>query len=156
MKNASTIVDANLEAGRTDAPAIITNDNELLTFGDLHRAVCRVAAELQALGVRREERVLLILDDTPAFPAAFLGAIRIGAVPVPVNFMYKASDYVHFLADSYARLAVVDDAFAEKISGAVAEYGGEVDLVAPADLLADPGHETFDPVTTHEDDMAFW
>ncbi|MGH9004123.1 MAG: benzoate-CoA ligase family protein, partial [Acidimicrobiia bacterium] len=127
-----------------------------VTYSQLLTLACRAGRALAERGVRREERVLLVLDDTPAFPAAFLGAIRIGAVPVPVNFMYKASDYVHFLADSYARLAVVDDAFAEKIAGAVAEYGGEVDLVAPADLLADPGHETFDPVTTHEDDMAFW
>ncbi|MGH8923446.1 MAG: benzoate-CoA ligase family protein [Acidimicrobiia bacterium] len=154
MKNASTIVDANLEAGRTDAPAIITNDNERLTFGDLHRAVCRVAAELQALGVRREERVLLILDDTPAFPAAFLGAMRIGAVPIPVNFQARPEDVGYFLDDSYAVAAIVDDAFVNKVSAEL-EARPHVRRIS-ADIWLGVSSEEIDPVRAHPDDAAFW
>ena len=153
--NVSLVLDHNLEAGRGDKVAVRCGDDEV-TYTQLLAMACRAGRALAERGVRREERVLLVLDDTPAFPATFLGAIRIGAVPVPVNFMYKASDYVHFLADSYARLAVVDDAFADKIGQAVAEHGGGVELVAPAELLAADEAEIFDPVTTHEDDMAFW
>jgi benzoate-CoA ligase len=153
--NVSLILDHNLEAGRGDKVAVRWGDDEI-TYTQLLALACEAGRALTERGVRREERVLLVLDDTPAFPATFLGAIRIGAVPVPVNFMYKASDYAYFLADSYARIAVVDDAFAEKLGLAAAEHGGSVELVAPADLLAGGGTGTFDPVSTHEDDMAFW
>jgi benzoate-CoA ligase len=154
--NVSLVLDLNLEAGRGDQTAIHCGD-EHVTYTQLLALACRAGKALAEQGVRREERVLLVLDDTPAFPAVFLGAIRIGAVPVPVNFMYKASDYAYFLADSYARLAVVDDAFREKLSEAAAEQGAaQVELVRPQDLLAGADGDTFDPVSTHEDDMAFW
>jgi benzoate-CoA ligase len=153
--NVSLLLDRNIEAGRGDKVAVRCGD-EQVTYTQLLRLACQAGRALAERGVRREERVLLVLDDTPAFPAVFLGAIRIGAVPVPVNFMYKASDYTYFLADSYARVAVVDDAFADKLAEAAVEYGGEVELVAPAELLGGTGDETFDPVPTHEDDMAFW
>ncbi|MGH8959131.1 MAG: benzoate-CoA ligase family protein [Acidimicrobiia bacterium] len=154
MKNASTVVDANLDAGRGDATAIITNENERLTFGDLHRAVCRVASELAALGVRREERVVLILDDTPAFPASFLGAMRIGAVPIPVNFQARPEDFGYFLDDSYAVAAIIDDAFVDKVSPEL-ESRPHVRRIN-ADLWLGESTEEIDPVTAHPDDPAFW
>jgi benzoate-CoA ligase len=153
MRNASAIVDANLEAGRGDSLAIITNDNERLTFADLHRAVCRVAAGLAELGVRREERVLLILDDTPAFPAFFLGAMRIGAVPIPVNFQARPEDFGYFLDDSYAVAAVVDDVFIDKVSPEL-EMRRHVQRVG-ADLWQGEEEEV-EPVPVHVDDAAFW
>ncbi|MDQ3947245.1 MAG: benzoate-CoA ligase family protein [Actinomycetota bacterium] len=154
--NVSLLLDRNLEAGRGDKVAVRCGD-EHVTYTQLLGLACQAGRALADRGVRREERVLLVLDDTPAFPATFLGAIRIGAVPVPVNFMYKASDYAYFLADSYARVAVVDDAFSEKLREAAAEYGAEqVQIISPGELLSGAEDETFDPVITHEDDMAFW
>ena len=153
MRNASAIVDANLEAGRGEATAIITNDNERLTFAELHRAVCRMAAELAELGVRREERVLLVLDDTPAFPAAFLGAMRIGAVPIPVNFQARPEDFGYFLDDSYAVAAIVDDGFLDKVAPEL-ETRRHVRRFSP-DLWRGEAGEV-DPVRVHADDAAFW
>ncbi|HEY3427847.1 MAG TPA: AMP-binding protein, partial [Acidimicrobiia bacterium] len=154
MRNASTIVDGNLEAGRSDALAIVTNDNKRLTFGELYKAVCRVAAELAALGVRREERVLLILDDTPAFPAAFLGAMRLGAVPIPVNFQARPEDFGYFLDDSYAVAAIVDDAFVDKLSSQL-ESRPHVRHIN-ADIWMGESSEDMEPVPVHPDDAAFW
>ena len=82
--NAGTLVDRNLEAGRGDKTAIRCAGAEL-TYAQLHDRICRAGNALRALGVRREDRVLMILDDTPAFPAVFLGAIRIGAVAADVS-----------------------------------------------------------------------
>ncbi len=87
--NASVLLDSNLDAGRNDKVAIYCGD-EKITYGHLFDRVCRMGRALLELGVRREERVLLVLADTPAFPVAFLGAIRIGAVPVPVNPLFRA------------------------------------------------------------------
>jgi acyl-CoA synthetase (AMP-forming)/AMP-acid ligase II len=65
--------------------------------------------------------VLLVLDDTPAFHAAFLGAIRIGAVPVPLNILARSQDYAYYLDDSYADVAIVDGAFLDKVASHLAE-----------------------------------
>jgi benzoate-CoA ligase len=162
--NISTLVDANLEAGRGAKTAIVTADDGTLTFSDLHALVNRVASRLDAIGVRREERVLVVLDDTPAFPATFLGAMRIGAVPIPVNFLARPQDFGYFLDDSYAVAAVVDAVFMEKVGPEVAKRADVRLIVANGepgeaesmdDWMAD-GDDEFDPVPTHPDDMAFW
>jgi benzoate-CoA ligase family protein len=162
--NISTLVDANLEAGRGAKTAIITADDRTLTFSDLHTSVNRVASRLRDLGVRREERLLVVLDDTPAFPATFLGAMRIGAVPIPVNFLARPQDFGYFLDDSYAVAAVVDAVFMEKVGPEVAKRANVRLIVANGDAgdaesmdewMAD-GDEEVDPVATHPDDMAFW
>ena len=162
--NVSTLVDANLKAGREDKPALITSDDRTLSYGELHRLVNRVAARLRDLGIRREERILVVLDDTPAFPAIFLGAMRIGAVPIPVNFLARRQDFGYFLDDSYAVAAVVDSVFLEKV-GPEVEVRDEVRLIVANgetenaesldDWLARSADEV-DPVSTHPDDMAFW
>jgi len=119
--NVSTLVDANLATGREAKTALITADDKELTYADLHAAVNRVAARLRDLGIRREERVLVVLDDTPAFPATFLGAMRIGAVPIPVNFLARPQDFGYFLDDSYAVAAVIDSVFLGKVGPEIAQ-----------------------------------
>jgi benzoate-CoA ligase len=164
-QNVSTLVDANLEAGRASAPALVTADDRPMTFAELHAVVCRTAAHLADLGVRREERILLVLDDTPAFPAAFLGAMRVGAVPIPVNFLARASDFGYFLDDSYAVAAIVDATFLDKVGPQVAERPGVRLVVANGDAAAEAesldrwmeeGPDEVDPVRPHPDDAAFW
>ena len=120
---------------------------------------------LMELGVRREERILLVLGDTPAFPIAFLGSIRIGAVPVPVNPLYRAEDYRYFVEDTNARFIVADDAFVEKLTEAMRGYPEQATIISTgneksaglrmADLLAGQQGE-LRPANTHRDDMAFW
>jgi benzoate-CoA ligase family protein len=142
--NASLLLDRNLEAGRQDKAAIHCGD-ETVTYADLFARACGAGAALRDLGVERGERVLLVMDDCPAFPAAFLGAMRMGAVPVPVNPLYGPDDYPYFVEDSGARLAIVDAACAEKVR-------------APGLLLVDElePSEEFGPVDTVRDDVAFW
>jgi len=76
--NASAIVDRHVESGRADKPAFIAADTTL-TYEGLRTQVNRAGGLLKELGVGREHRVLLVLDDTTAFPIMFLGAMRIGA-----------------------------------------------------------------------------
>jgi len=162
--NASTLIDANLTAGRGDKTAIHFGD-ERITYQDLYNRVCGMGRALRALGVTREQRVLLLLNDTPAFPVAFFGAMRIGAVPVPVNPLYKASDYRFFLEDSYARVVITETAYFDKLSKALEGYDELVyvilaDGAAPGahalvELLAAHGGE-LPAANVHRDDMAFW
>jgi benzoate-CoA ligase family protein len=156
-RNISLLLDHQVDQGRADRVAVVCGD-ERVTYGELLHRACRAAAALHDAGVRREERILLLLDDTPAFPATFLGAIRIGAVPVPVNPLYKPSDFRYFLEDSYARVVVADAAFAEKAAEAIDGLDG-VRVYEPADL-SDIGSGVDEAglpaAATHEDDMAFW
>jgi benzoate-CoA ligase len=162
--NASVLLDANLIAGRGDKVALYCGD-ERLTYRDLLDRVCAMGRALQALGVDREDRVLLLLDDTPVFPVAFFGAMRIGAVPVPVNPLYKAADYRFFVQDSYARVIVTERVYLDKLTQALEGLGQPVIIVigdesppgshALEDLLAAHAGE-LSPVDTHRDDMAFW
>lgn len=163
--NASTLIDGWLAEGRNGDVAIVTADDRSVTAGDLYAAVCRVAGRLRDLGVGREDRVLLVLDDTLAFPAAFLGAMRLGAVPVPVNFLLKSEDFGYFLDDSYAVVAVVDHAFLPVVEPQVRARPDVALLVAngeapngavPFDEWLLDGPDEIDPVETHPDDMAFW
>src|SRR5262245_23177871 len=162
--NAATLIDANLEAGRGEKTAIYFGD-ERVTYQDLFNRVCAMGRGLRALGVSREQRVLLILGDAPAFPVAFFGAMRTGAVPVPINPLYKSSDYRFFLEDSYARVVITEIAYLDKISQRLDGFGEEVgvvvaDGVAPnacsmAELLAAHGGE-LPAAAVHRDDMALW
>src|SRR5947209_11104995 len=105
--NASEVIDRQVERGRGDARAVMAED-ATLTYEELRRQVNRAAGLLREIGVRREQRVLLVLEDTTAFPVVFLGAMRLGAVPVPVSPLDKDDNFRHFVEDSYAELVVTD------------------------------------------------
>jgi len=160
--NASLLLDRNIDRGRAGKAAVHAVDRSL-TYGELLAQASRAGNLLRALGVAREERVLLVLDDTTAFPVVFLGAMRLGAVPVPVSPLDKADNFRHFVDDSYARVVVADAAsipmLREVLDGRdltfVSARGpaeGAIDL--EAELAAQD--DELVPAATHRDDMAFW
>jgi benzoate-CoA ligase family protein len=163
--NVCELLDRNLDAGRGGKVAIHWGE-ETITYGELAARTHACASALLDAGVRREERVLLVLDDSPAWPTAFVGAMRIGAVPVPVSFLDRPHNFLHYLRDSYARVVVVESAVAETLQGVLDEVpgeltlwsaNGEVDGAEPLSALleAHAGAEV-PTVDTHRDDMAFW
>ena len=147
------LLERNLKAGRASKLAIASAAQDL-TYGEVFNLACGAAHALRDLGVRREERVLIIGYDSPGWVAAFLGAIRLGAIPVPVNpLLQRSEDYDHFIDDSLARVVVVDANTEEKLKPAVARAAG-----APRMLRGDqiaPGPELA-AAPTRRDDMAFW
>ena len=105
---AAHFVDRNVQEGRGAKIAIECGD-ERVTYQQLLENTNRVGNVLLALGVRPEERVLLLLLDTPEFLYCFFGAIKIGAVAVPVNTQAKPQDYEYILNDCRARVAIVSE-----------------------------------------------
>jgi benzoate-CoA ligase len=161
--NASLILDANLEAGRGGKVAIRTPEGGELTYAELAAMAARVGHMLRSLGVQREQRVLMVMDDTPAFPASFLGAMRIGAVPVPVNPLDKLDNFRHYLADSDARVAIADanlmplviEARGDGDAMLVVANGETEGAIKLEDAIAElPGE--LPALDTHRDDAAFW
>ena len=160
--NASLVVDRNVEAGRGTKTAYIAVDGPL-TYEQLRLQVNRMGHLLRELGVEREQRVLLVLDDTTVFPIAFLGAMRIGAVPVPVSVLDTSERFRYFAEDSSAEMVVCDAARVEILQSTLA--GTDVRCLARGvhqhgvieldDALAAQDEE-LTAVATHTDDMAFW
>jgi benzoate-CoA ligase family protein len=100
------LLDRRVELGDGDRIAIACQ-GRTLTYADTLAETQRVAAGLRALGVRPEERVALALLDSVEYVSAFLGAMRIGAVPVPINPLLPLRDLAIIIADARARVALV-------------------------------------------------
>lgn len=84
---------------------------ETVSFSEMAARVARAGAALAILGVRPGDRVLFLMRDTPEFAAAWLGAVRAGAVAIALNNKLSEAEYRHILSDSGARLAIVEDVF---------------------------------------------
>lgn len=107
--NAATyFVDRNLAEGRAERPAIFYEGQEF-SYGQVAESVNRAGNIFLKLGLQPEQRVLLLMLDSPEFIAAFFGAMKIGAVPIPANTLMKPADYRYFLNDSRATIAVVSE-----------------------------------------------
>src|SRR5271154_2882442 len=103
------LLDRNISEGRANKLAFTDTVREL-TYRGLQQQTRRVANMLRRLGVRREERVAMIMLDTVDFPAVFLGAIRAGVVPVPLNTLLTSDQYAYVLADCRARVLFISEA----------------------------------------------
>ena len=119
--NAATwFVDRNIAEGRGTAPAF-TYEGRTLTYADVHELVNRTGNALVEIGVEPEHRVLMLCLDAPEFLGTFWGAIKIGAVPIPTNTLMRTADYLYFLDDSRARVAVVSAPLLAEAGPALAE-----------------------------------
>ena len=157
-----------VNAQRGDRIAFI-DDVGMLRYGELEQRVRRVAAGLLALGLKREERVLLAMHDGRDWPVAFLGALYAGVVPVAVNTLLTADDYAYMLEHSRAQAVFVSGALVPALNMALVKADHEVhDIVVaqPVQPLPPDGVDFEEFVQQHApaphaartgpDDPAFW
>lgn len=163
---ASYFVDRHIAEGRGEKIAIECEDRRV-TYRQLLALVNQVGNALRKLNVRAEERVFLLLLDTPEFAASFFGAIKIGAVAVPVNTLLKPADYEFLLNNSRARVAIVSDSLFPLVRAIPAEKlhyvetfivvgGAEDSGVQSFDAWIHDSSVTLDAARTSKDDAAFW
>ena len=161
---AADILRRNVDAGRAGKLAYIDHRRGW-TYGELADRVERFGHMLRLLGMHREERALLCLLDTIDLPTAFLGAIKAGVVPVPVNTFLTEDDYRFILDDSRARLLVVSEELYPKFAKSIAAARATAHVIVSGANAY--GHDRLealltsaanDPVTapTVCDDMCFW
>jgi benzoate-CoA ligase len=165
--NAAThFIDRHIAEGRGQKVAIECEDRHV-TYQQIFELVNRAGNCLGKLGVRIEERVFLLLFDTPEFAASFFGAIKIGAVPVPVNTLLKPVDYSYLLNDSRARVAIVSEALLPLIKAIPRQNLRFLETVLVVGTESWPGMVNFadalsesspilDAAPTSRDDAAFW
>ena len=127
--------------------------------------VDRTGNALRALGIEPEQRVALVLPDSPEFVAAFLGAIKIGAIPVTLSTLLTEGDYAYLLADCRARAVVVADGLLSRIGPARGELrdlrhvivAGQTSpgTIALSEITAGASDKC-EAESTGPDDMCFW
>ncbi len=115
--------------GQRPAKAAFIDDLGTLNYGQLDERVRRMAAGLRALGIKREERVLLLMQDCNDWPVAFLGAMYAGLVPVAVNTLLTADDYAYMLEHSRAQAVLVSGAQLPALVAAMVKSDHEVGKV---------------------------
>ena len=118
----------DLNAARAGSPAYI-DDHETMTYGELADRVRRLSGALRTLGIRREERVLLLMHDNNDWPVSFLGCMHAGVVPVAVNTLLTVDDYAYILEHSRAQGALVSQALMPTIAKAMQQAAHEVRFI---------------------------
>ncbi len=155
--NASEILFDNLAAGRAEKTAIYSTAGNA-TYEELCRRAGQVGNALISLGLEHQARILLVLDDTTAYPAVFFGAIRAGFVPVLANTLSPPDLMRFYLEDSEAGAIICDARYSDLFDGTAPE---SVPLIAVNGEVSEPDPfasfaEELEPAPTQRDDMAFW
>ena len=156
-----------LNAARSAKVALI-DDAGATTYGELAGQVQRMAAGLASLGLRREDRVLLLMHDSADWVVCFLGALYAGVVPVCVNTLLTAQDYSYMLANSRSQAALVSAALLPTLETAMSNgsHGVKHVVVSRATGALPAGAQDLAslltaqspaaPTDTHGDEPAFW
>jgi benzoate-CoA ligase family protein len=164
LNAASVFIDRHLQEGRADKQAIICNDI-VVTYRGLYENVNRFGNAMLALGVRMEERIAIIMPDSPECVYAFFGAIKIGAIAIPMNTLLKPADYEYLLNDSRSPVVVVHASLFDRISPArdrlrhvknVVVVGGDAGADLPFDRIMNDASPELKAAETSKDDCAFW
>ena len=164
FNQASYLVDRHLDEGRSENTAICYGDRKI-TYRELAAGANRAGNAFKDLGVEIENRVVLLMPDQPEFLYSYLGAMKIGAVPIPVNTLASPRDYVYFLNDSRARLLVVSDELLPKIQSVrddlkylrhVVTLGKTPPGFLSYHDLTGLASERLQAAPTSKDDMAYW
>ena len=167
--NASHILFDNLSNGRGERLAI-TGPAGTRSYAELCAEACRWGHGFQSLGLRRGDRILMFLDDTPAYPTAFFGAVRAGFVPLLINTLTPPDLLQFYLSDSSASVAVADAEFCARfdtvackdtlLETLIVSGGVSSDHAVPNTILAEHWLQGFPPdlkeADTHRNEMAFW
>jgi acetyl-CoA synthetase len=167
--NASRILFDNLANGRGGLKAL-TGPLGTRSYAELCAEACRWGHGFIALGLKRGDRILMFLDDTPAYPAAFFGAVRAGFVPLLINTLTPPDLLQFYLADSNAAVAVADAEFCARFNAEackdtalhtlIAVNGVAGDHAVPNLIVAEawlPGFAAdLAEAETDRNEMAFW
>ncbi|MGB6434717.1 MAG: benzoate-CoA ligase family protein [Bradyrhizobium sp.] len=167
--NASCILFDNIDKGHGDRLAL-TGPLGAVSYAELCAEASRWGHGLISLGLKRGDRVLMFLDDTPAYPAAFFGAVRAGFVPLLINTLTPPDLLQFYLSDSAATVAVADSEFCARFDEVACKdtalhtlivVNGEAGRHAVANTVIAkdwlPGFSSqLAAAGTHRNEMAFW
>jgi long-chain acyl-CoA synthetase len=140
---------ASTAATQGDRIALRLGDRSI-SYAELDRASSRVAGLLGERGVEPGDRVGIMLGNTPDFAAAYYGALRSGAVVVPMNPLLKAREIAYYLSDCQAKVLFAAQPFVTEAWGGAVDTGAHVVEVAPTFLTDLAPHPAADAVVTRD------
>jgi benzoate-CoA ligase len=149
------LVGRNLAAGRGGKTAYI-DDAGSCTYAELAERVERAANVLLSMDIRREERIAIAMLDSADWVALFLGAIKVGIVPVAMNTLLTPKDYEYQLRDSRARALFVSEPLLKSFEGINCPDLRHVVPHARFKELLSQSNWKIEPAATTRDDMCFW
>jgi benzoate-CoA ligase family protein len=162
---ASHFVDRHIREGR-DRKIAYECGEERVSYRQLFERVNQAGNALKKLGVRQEERIGLLMLDTPEFVYCFFGGIKIGAVPIPINTLLKPHEYEYMLNDSRARVLIVSEALLPQIQAIAKErlrylrtiivFGKTPEGMESLQQLLHDSSPELEAEPTTKDDAAFW
>lgn len=165
---ATAFLDRNVQEGRGNKTAIYY-EGKNFTYAQIAELANQVGNGLLDLGLDMEQRVALLLLDSPEFAAAFFGSMKIGAVPIPINTNLRPEDYVYMLNDSRARVMFISAPIWKQVQPILSqlrylrhtvviglEQGGEKTNIHDFEQWAQKASSTLEAAETSKDDSAFW
>ena len=155
---AAYFVEGNLHRGNGSKVALYHQD-DTYTFQNVFTNVRRAAGLLSELGLERENRIAILLPDSPDFVFAFWGAIWLGAVPVPINTSCTVEDIQYILQDSRAKVLLTNHSWQEKLAPIQSSFLRHVLLVdgdQPFNVQLTQQNKELHPAETARDEPAFW
>jgi benzoate-CoA ligase family protein len=163
--NVSTdLLDRHVRSGHGDREAV-RGDGRRWTYRELLDLTARVGNSLRAAGVRSGDRVALLLPDSVEFVAAYLGALRVGAVAVPCNPALRREDVAFLLRQSSPRAVLTHASLFEALPSASADdpkrslwvtVGGTAPGAVGWEEWLGPAGRPCEPAETTGEDPAFW
>jgi len=161
---ADYFLDRNIRQGRGHKVAVYTAHRNY-SYNDIHKMANKTANGFRELGLRIDDKILIIMLDVPQFYAVFWGAIKIGAVPIPVNTMLTPEDYEYYLNDSRVRALVISDEMQPVVQNIKGELYYLRDLIVISEING--AHIPFKQkyrqaptmlktARTTKDDVGFW
>ncbi len=164
FNQAEFMTDRHLREGRAEKTAIYYGGRKI-SYGELVSQVNRTGNALRDLGVEMENRVMLVLPDCPELFYSYLGAMKTGAVPVPVNTLASNKDYAYFLNDSRAKVLVASENIVPRILALKDELpylrhiiavGTDIPGTLNFEKIISSSSSILTPARTSRDDMAYW
>src|SRR5690242_12885 len=131
------LLDRHIRAGRGDRLALTGVAGDL-SYAELADRVAHAARGLRGLGLQAEQRVVMVMADSPEFVVVYLAAMRIGAVPVPISTMLHADGIAEILADSRARVVAVSAAYRDVVAAALGFPGVSEVMAVVTDDAGEP------------------
>ena len=116
---AEIFIDRHIKEGRKDKVAIFTTDGIEVTYGELFENVNKSGNLLKRLGLRKGDRILMMVKDSPEFFYLFWGAIKAGIIPVPINTLLRTKDYAFIIQDSACSAVVYSPEYSEEVEPAI-------------------------------------
>ncbi|WP_419662893.1 BclA4: benzoate-CoA ligase [Desulfosarcina variabilis str. Montpellier] len=157
------LLERHLENGRGDKIAVYFGE-EKITYHQLAVLTNKIGNGMTELGLKPQQRVILLLHDSPIFFATFLGVMKAGAVPVPINVMATSEDFAYFVNDSEAAFVVVEQELLNKLEPVIERCpalqkivvkGSASNFTSVEDMIKDGSAEL--PVyPTKQSDHSYW